>query len=115
MSDLTFSTILTIVQDLAAAIVFLLCAGAVFLALKRPKVRQWLQGAGPIVDIVLFLAFSALVYQSLSPILYDLLAFPRGLISHDSTAGFTSSARCLGGLLVLVGLALGAWQINKKS
>ena len=114
MSDLTLSTIISILQNLTYAIVFLLGAGAAYLTLNQPRVRQWLKGTGVIVHVVLFLALSTLLYQSISPIINDLFAFPRGLINSTRTAGFTSSAQCLSGVLVLIGLAFGSWRLSKE-
>jgi hypothetical protein len=114
MSDLTLSTILTILQNLTYTIVFLLSAGAAYLTLSQPRVRQWLKGTGVIVHVVLFLVLSTLLYQTLSPIISDLFAFPRGLIDSSRTAGFTASARCLSGVLVLIGLAFGSWRLSKE-
>ena len=113
MSDLTLSTIITILQNLTHTIVFLLSAGAAYLTLNQPRVRQWLKDTGVIVHVVLFLVLSTLLYQAISPIISDLFAFPRGLINSSRTAGFTSSAQCLSGVLVLIGLAFGSWQLSK--
>lgn len=114
MSDLTLSTIIIILQNLTYAVVFLLSAGAAFLTLRQPRVRQWLNDASSLVHIVFFLALAALLYQAISPIITDLFAFPRGLINSSRTTGYTSSTQCLSGVLVLIGLAAGSWRLSRE-
>ena len=113
MSNQTLSTLIAIVQDLVYTVVFLLCAAASYLTLRQPKVKQWLAGSGALVRAVLFIALATLLSQALTPIITDLFAFPWGLIHRDS--GFTASAKCLGGVLVLVGLVVGSWLLAKRS
>jgi hypothetical protein len=115
MSNFTLSTIITILQHLTYAVVFLLCAGAAYATITQQRVQQWLGDASALVKVVLFLALSALLYQAISPIVSDFYAFPRGLINSTSTAGFTSSAQCLSGVLVLLGLAFGSWRLAAQS
>jgi hypothetical protein len=115
MSDLTLSIVITILQNLTYAIVFILSAGAAYLTLNQPRVRDWLRGAGVLVQVVLFLVLSTLLYQTATPILSDLFAFPRGLMDSSRTAGFVSSARCLSGVLVLGGLVFGSWRLAKSN
>ncbi len=50
MSILTLSTIISILQDLPYAVVFLLCAGVSYLTLQQPRVKQWLTDAGTLVN-----------------------------------------------------------------
>ena len=113
MTDITFSTIIQILQHLTYAVVFLLSAGAAFLALRQTQVQKWLADAGPLVQIVLFIALSALLYQAVSPIIGNVFAFAFGLLEYNRTAGFTASSRCLSGVLVLAGLVVGSWQLSK--
>lgn len=115
MSDLTLSTIIVIVQDLTYSIVFLLCIGAAYMTLKQPSVKRWLADASLLVNVVFLLALTTLLYQAISPVISDFLAFPQGLINSGSrTAGFTASARCLGGVLILIGLVVGSWMLGKE-
>ena len=111
MSDLTLSTIISVLQNLTYTVVFLLCAGVSYLTLQQPRVKQWLTGAGTLVNVILFIILAGLLYQAASPIISDLFALPHGLISSTRGAGFTASARCLSGVLVLAGLAVGSWRL----
>ena len=113
MFDQTLSTLIAIVQDLAYTVVFLVCAAASYLTLQQPKVKQGLAGSGALARVVLFVALATLLSQALTPIVTDVFAFPWGLIHRES--GFTSSAKCLGGVMVLVGLAVGSWLLSKQS
>ena len=115
MSNFTLSTIISVLQDLTYAVVFLLCAGVSYLTLQQPRIKQWLTDAGTLVNVVLFIILAELLYQAASPIISDLFALPRGLISSTHNAGFTASARCLSGVLVLVGLAVGSWRLVKEN
>ena len=111
MSTQTISTIISILQDLSYTVVSLLCAAASYLALRQPKAKQWLGEAGTLVKIVIFIALAKLLSLALTPIVSDLFALPRGLLGRDS--GFTSTVQCLGGVLVLGGLAAGSWLLAK--
>jgi len=115
MTDFTLSTSITILQHLTSAAVYLLCVGAAYLTLKEPRVRKWLRDAGILVNVVVLLALVALLYQSISPAIASLFAFPRGLLSPAPTSGFTASAQCLSGVAVLVGLALAGWRLATES
>jgi hypothetical protein len=48
----TFLAIISITQDLAYAVTFLLAAGAAYLALRQPRVKLRLDDAGPLVTKV---------------------------------------------------------------
>jgi hypothetical protein len=109
----TFLTIISITQDLAYAVTFLLAAGAAYLALRQPHVKLRLDDAGPLVTAVVFVTLATLLYQGVSPIVGHLFAFPRGLISTNPDTGFTSSVQCLRGILVLAGFVAGAWFLIK--
>lgn len=111
MSDQTISTIFSIMQDLSYTVVSLLCAAASYLTLQQPEVKQWLGEAGTLAKIVIFIALAKLLSLALTPIVSDLFALPRGLLGRDS--GFTSTIQCLGGVLVLGGLAVGSWLLAK--
>jgi|GEM_PF-6067234 len=114
MSNLTLSTIITILQNLTYAVMFLLCAGVSYMTLQQPRVRQWLNGAGALVQVVLFLCVATLLYQATSPIISKVFAFAHGLTNSSRNAGFTASTQCLSGVLVLVGLVVGSWQLAKQ-
>lgn len=113
MSDYTLSIVINILQDLSHTVLFLLCTAASYLTLQQPKVKQWLNGASVLVKIVLFIAVARLLDLTLSPVITDLFALPRGLIGRDS--GFSSSIQCLGGILTLTGLVVGSWLLAKES
>ena len=113
MDNRTLLTIISILQDLAYAVAFLLAVGAAYLTLKQPRVKQWLNDAGPLATGVVFVALSALLYQAVSPIVVNLFALPRGLTSTSRETGFTASAQCLRGVLMLAGLVGGAWLLVK--
>ena len=103
---------LSILQDLAYTIVFLVSAAASYLALQQPKVRQWLDGTGVLVHVVVFIALANLLSMTANSIIRDLFAFPWGLISQSN--GFAASVQCLGGVLVLGGLILGSYQLAQR-
>ncbi len=111
MSDQTIFIIINTLQDLSYTAVSLLCAAVSYLTLQQPKVRQWLGEAGALVKIVLFIVLTKLLSLALTPIVADLFVLPKGLLGRDSE--FVSSVQCLGGVLVLLGLAVGSWLLAK--
>ena len=114
MTQFTLSTVFTILQNLAYAVVFLLAIGAAYLTLKDDRVRTWLKGTQPLVRVVLLLSLAALVYQAVSPVVTDLFAFPRCLISSSASSGFTATTQCLTGIAVLCGLVFASWHLAKE-
>jgi hypothetical protein len=108
----TLSVILRIVQDLIYTVLYLVCAAVSYFTLQQPRVRQWLAGANLLVKAVIFVTIASLLYFAIDGPIFDILYFPRALINGDN--GFYASADCLGGVLVLVGLAVGIGLLARK-
>jgi hypothetical protein len=113
MSDSTVSIAISVIQDLAYTVVFLICVAASYLTLQQPKVKAWLEGTGVLVHVVVFIVLAALLSMAVNPIISDLFAFPHGLINQAN--GFSVSVQCLGGVLGLAGLVVGGWLLAGRS
>lgn len=114
MDNRTLSTVISVLQNLAYTIIFLLAVGAAYLTLKQSRIKQWLSDMGLLVTGVVFVVLSALLYQAVTPVVASLFAFLQGLTSTSRETGFTASAQCLRGVLMLTGLVGGAWLLVKE-
>jgi len=113
MSNQTLSIIVDILVDLSYTVAYLISAALVFIALRHPKVRQWLNPAGVLVRIIVFVATTVLLYWPLSYIISDLFSFVEALVERSEA--YYPSVRCLGGVLVLAALTAGIVLLVKDS
>lgn len=90
---------------------FLVCLAASYLTLQEPQIKQWLARFSVLVRLVVFIALAGILSIALNSIVSTLLAIPRGFVYQES--GVNTAFRCLGGLLVLGGLAYGGYLLLK--
>jgi hypothetical protein len=105
MSNYTVAVIIDILRDLAYTVVYIAAAVVVYLALQRPKVKEWFNPAGALTRIVVFLALTALVDWPLSLLIGDAFNLLESLVAKEPV--IYPIVRCFGGVVVLVAMAVG--------
>jgi hypothetical protein len=113
MSNYTVAVIVDILRDLAYTVVYIGAAVVVYLALQRPKVKQWLNPAGALARIVVFLALTALVDWPLSLLISDLFNFVESLVTKEPV--IYPIVRCFGGVVVLIAMVVGVVLLARDS
>jgi hypothetical protein len=113
MSNHTLSIIVDILRELAYTVILLAAAVVAYLALQRPKVKQWLRPAGRLVQVVVFLALTVLIEWPFGYIVSDLFAFLAALVGQEPVV--YPGVRCFGGVLTLVTLTVGIVLLARGS
>ena len=113
MPNYTIAVVVDILRDLAYTVLYIASAVVVYLALQRPKVKQWLSPAGALARVVVFLALTALVDWPLSLLISDLFNFLESLVTQEPVV--YPIVRCFGGVAVLVAMAVGVVLLARDS
>jgi hypothetical protein len=113
MSNYTIVVIIDSLRDLAYTVVYVAAAVVVYLALQRPKVKEWLNPAGALARVVVFLALTALVDWPLSLLIGDLFNLLESLVTQEPV--IYPIVRCLSGTVVLVAMTIGVVLLARDS
>jgi len=100
--------------DFSATGMFLVAALMSYLALREPAAREWLQDRSPLLEVVIFLAFTQLLASLGNSVMSHFTNLPFAAFS-GTNASLNFASQFLNGVLMIVSIILGIGYLRRRA